>query len=186
MPYKKKALSKLCCFFLVCVGVGSSALFCSITMLFCSFVFLAELFLSQRNVIYYSYKRNPLFSGKDSDASQREAIQLIEIPAHGSRIQPDCNSSKTPSCLGILGISKNAKVLVGKERCSLLFGVGFFWFWWVFFSGEKKEKFLPRAKIDQVERFLLLFETGDTIFRKQRSLFIFQYQKKSRPHNSCI
>lgn len=67
----------------------------------------------------------------------------------------------------------------------MLFGVGFFGFG-VFFSSEKKKKFIPRAKIDPKERYLLLFETGNTTFRKQRSLFIFQYQKKDRPLNGCI
>lgn len=86
MCCKKKTFSETykCCFFFFLVG--STVPLCYIAMLFCSFIFLAELFLSQCNVIYYSYKINPLFSGRDSDASQREALQLVEIPAHRSRI----------------------------------------------------------------------------------------------------
>jgi len=124
MHCKKKIFSKTSKdSYLTSFFVEFTVLLCYyIAMFFCSFIFLAEPFPSQCNILYYSYKIKPLFSGRDSDASQREALQLVEIPAHRCRIQPDCNSSEAPSCLGILGISINARGLDGRHLWLLMFG----------------------------------------------------------------
>lgn len=86
----KKAFSKTskCCSLFLGGGVEGDVQFCCVTnaVLFCSFIFLAKLFLSQCSIVYYSHERNAVYSGRDSDALQRDALQLVKIPAHSSRI----------------------------------------------------------------------------------------------------
>lgn len=148
MPCKKKNFSKTskCCYVSLFFGGISS----SVAVLFCSIIFLVELLLSQCDIIYYSYKINLLFSARDSDASKREALRLVGIPAQRIRIQRDLNSREAPLFLGILVISKHVKSLVRRECLFCCLGVlsfvVFFLLLLFFTRGGKKKKRVSRGK----------------------------------------